>query len=109
MFGHLRKKQYFCSNKSHHASRRKASGPGWDVSFYMEYTKQPITLAEQINILKQRGLIFENEEQAIAVLNHISYFRLASYWRVMEENSRIHRFRSGSRLAPILCPTIRIV
>ena len=32
----------------------------------MEYTKQPITLAEQINILKQRGLIFEDEEQAIA-------------------------------------------
>ena len=102
MFGHLRKKQYFCSNKSHHASRRKASGPGWDVSFYMEYTKQPITLAEQINILKQRGLIFENEEQAIAVLNHISYFRLASYWRVMEENSRIHRFRSGSRFSSVL-------
>ena len=58
----------------------------------MEYTKQPITLAEQINILKQRGLIFEDEEQAIAVLNHISYFRLASYWRVMEEKSQFpHR------------------
>ena len=26
--------------------------------------------------------IFENEEQAIAVLNHISYFRLASYWHM---------------------------
>jgi len=25
------KKQYFCTNKSHHASRRKTSGPGWDV------------------------------------------------------------------------------
>lgn len=68
----------------------------------MEYTKQPITLAEQINILKQRGLIFEDEEQAIAVLNHISYFRLASYWRVMEENSRIHRFRNGSRFSSVL-------
>ena len=66
-FAYIKKKQYLCTNKSHHASRRKTSGPGWDVSFNMEYTKQPITLAEQINILKQRGLIFEDEQQAIAV------------------------------------------
>ena len=102
MFGHLRKKQYFCSNKSHHASRRKTSGPGWDVSFNMEYTKQPITLAEQINILKQRGLIYENEDEALGILNHISYFRLASYWRVMEENTHPHRFRSGSKFSSVL-------
>jgi ABC-type uncharacterized transport system YnjBCD substrate-binding protein len=29
---------------------------GGTFLFNMEYTKQPITLAEQINILKQRGL-----------------------------------------------------
>ena len=45
----------------------------------MEYTKQPITLAEQINILKQRGLIFEDEDAALRILSFISYFRLASY------------------------------
>jgi len=49
----------------------------------MEYTKQPITLAEQINILKQRGLTFEDENAALRILSQISYFRLASYWRVM--------------------------
>ena len=38
----------------------------------MEYTKQPITLAEQINILKQRGLIFENENEALSGLNSIN-------------------------------------
>ena len=68
----------------------------------MEYTKHPITLTEQINILKQRGLIFENEDEAINVLSHISYFRLASYWRIMEEDSRVHRFRSGSRFSAVL-------
>ena len=68
----------------------------------MEYTKQPITLAEQINILKQRGLIFEDEDAALRILSFISYFRLASYWRVMEENSRIHRFRSGSKFSAVL-------
>ena len=70
--------------------------------FYMEYTKQPITLAEQIQILKQRGLIFESEEEALAVLSRISYFRLASYWRIMEEDSRIHRFREGSNFLSVL-------
>ena len=75
---------------------------GGTFLFNMEYTKEPITLAEQINILKQRGLIFENENEALSVLNHISYFRLASYWRVMEENSRIHRFRSDSRFSSVL-------
>ena len=69
---------------------------------YMEYTKQAITLADQINILKQRGLIFEDENAALRILSQISYFRLASYWRVMEENSRMHRFRSGSKFSTVL-------
>ena len=49
---------------------------GGTFLLYMEYTKQPITLAEQINILKQRGLTFEDENAALRILNHISYFRL---------------------------------
>ena len=68
----------------------------------MEYTKQPITLAEQINILKQRGLIFENEDEALNILNHISYLRMASYWRIMEENSHPHGFRGGSKFSSVL-------
>ena len=75
---------------------------GGTFLLYMEYTKQPITLAEQINILKQRGLIFEDEDAALRILSFISYFRLASYWRVMEENSRIHRFRNGSKFSAVL-------
>ena len=68
----------------------------------MEYTKQPLTYAEQINILKQRGLVVEDEEEAISILKRVSYFRLASYWRVMEENSHIHQFRSGSKFSSAL-------
>ena len=100
-FDYFRQNTYLCINKSHHASRRKTSGPGWDV-FYMQYTKQPIPLAEQIKMLKQRGLIFENEDEALSVLNRVSYFRLASYWRIMEEDSRAHRFRPGSLFSSAL-------
>ena len=43
---------------------RKASVPGWDFVFYedkrMRYTKQAISLAEQIKTLHERGLIIED-------------------------------------------------
>ncbi len=96
------KKTTFASTNPTTLLVARPADQGGTFLLYMEYTKQPITLAEQINILKQRGLIFENENEALSVLNHISYFRLASYWRVMEENSRIHRFRSGSRFSSVL-------
>lgn len=48
----------------------------------MEYTKQTITLVQQIETLKQRGLLIENEEEAKNALDTISYFRLAGYWRL---------------------------
>lgn len=61
-----------------------------------------MTLAEQIETLKRRGLVFEDEEEALGILNRISYFRLACYWRVMEENSSTHRFRCGSRFSSVI-------
>ena len=45
----------------------------------MERKKQqqiPLTVGEQIINLKDLGLIIENEEEAIALLNDVSYFRL---------------------------------
>lgn len=62
----------------------------------MEYTKQPISVAEQIEILKQRGLIIDNEAEAVAVLERISYFRLAAYWRPMEQDKAQHVFKPES-------------
>ena len=56
----------------------------------MKYNKQPISIDDQITILKGRGLIFDDEQNAHSVLENISYFRLAGYWRTMEQNSSIH-------------------
>ena len=83
----------------------------------MEYTKQPITLAEQINILKQRGLIFEDEEQAIAVLNHISFFPIdrlypqlccIAYWlnSINPQNTFVQDFRSLLSRYPMVQPSM---
>ena len=32
----------------------------------IDYTKKPLTLAEQVARLKQRGLVFDDENEAIA-------------------------------------------
>lgn len=74
-----------------HASRRPAH-PGRSSSFYMattdhsEYTKRPLTLAEQVARLKHRGLIFDNETEATAYLFNISYYRLRAYTYPFQDN-----------------------
>ena len=52
----------------------------------MEYTKQPIDYPQQIQMLKERGLIIKDERQALEQLQIISYFRLANYLRPMEQD-----------------------
>ncbi len=79
-----------------HASRRTAH-PGRSSSFYMvdsnkltdrlEYTKKPLTLAEQVARLKRRGLVFDDESEATAYLFNISYYRLRAYTYPFQENS----------------------
>ena len=62
----------------------------------MEYTKQPITLAEQINILKQRGLIFEPQLCCIA------------YWlnSINPQNSFVQDFKSLLSKYPTVQPSM---
>jgi len=45
----------------------------------MKYEKLPITVSEQVNKLKGRGLSFENELKAQEYLSNISYYRLRAY------------------------------
>ena len=68
----------------------------------MRYTKQLLSLQQQIEILKQRGLQIEDESVAKNVLDTISYFRLAGYWRLMEADKQQHTFRRGSKFSQIL-------
>lgn len=52
-----------------------------ELIFYIlmkTYTKQPISIADQIVMLKGRGLLFDDEHIAIEYLKIISYFRLAN-------------------------------
>ena len=68
----------------------------------MKYTKQLLSLQQQIDVLKQRGLFIENEEEAKNALDIISYFRLAGYWRLMEADRQQHTFKPNSRFSQIM-------
>lgn len=67
----------------------------------VRYTHQAVTTERQIETLKERGLIIDDIEQAIEILDTISYFRLAGYWRHLEIDRTTHQFKNGSRFADI--------
>lgn len=62
----------------------------------MRYTKQAISLAEQIEILRMRGLIIDDETECLKVLKNVSYFRMAGYWRPLEKDKKLHTFKPDS-------------
>ncbi|MDO4165539.1 MAG: Abi family protein [Bacteroides sp.] len=92
---------YFCIDKSRPLPIRTAypAGPFFYVG--MIYTKQAISINEQIDVLRQRGLIIEDETKAHDLLERISYFRLADYWRMMEADRGTHEFKPGSRFSTV--------
>lgn len=62
----------------------------------MNYTKQAISFEDQLSMLRERGLIIEDDAKALQQLHSISYFRLASYLKPMECDSLLHLFRDNS-------------
>ena len=62
----------------------------------MQYTKHAMDFSWQLNILKQRGLTIENEEEALNFLHSVSYFRFANYLQPMELDVESHQFAPNS-------------
>lgn len=68
----------------------------------MNYNKQPIDITTQLALLKQRGLIINDEGLALKQLASISYFRLASYWKTFETDEATHSFTSDFQFDDII-------
>jgi len=60
------------------------------------YTERPLTVDEQIELLKQRGLNFADENKAYHVLSHVSYFRLKSYLTPLTSNKEQWIFKASA-------------
>ena len=52
----------------------------------MEYNKPPLTIAQQLQKFKERGLTIEDEDRAKRYLSFISYYRLRAYTYPYQKN-----------------------
>lgn len=64
--------------------------------------KLPKTIDEQLVLLKQRGMIFKNEANAINHLKNISYYRLKGYWWEMQDNKARYTFKANSYFEEVI-------
>ena len=85
----MEKSRTFATNRSRHTSSHgECNRPGLRF-FIMEYTKQALTLSQQIDILKQRGLIIDDETEATIILitEHFAKYDTPEFppaWKTLE-------------------------
>ncbi|MBQ3657222.1 MAG: Abi family protein [Bacteroidales bacterium] len=68
----------------------------------MEYTKRSLSISQQIQQLKDRGLIIADDDFASRILSNVSYFRLANYMRTCEIDLATHQFKQGTTFESII-------
>lgn len=61
-----------------------------------EYSKKPLPVELQPELLKSRGLNIKNDDDATQNLLNLSYYRLSGYWYIMLEDKAKHRFKPDS-------------
>ena len=64
--------------------------------------KKSRSIEEQIELLKQRGMIVGDEIFAARHLAHISYYRLKGYWWDMQYDKTHHLFQPDSNLEDVV-------
>jgi len=64
--------------------------------------KPAFTIADQIGLLKQRGMLFHNEASAHHFLVNISYYRLKGYWWDMQADFSQHNFKPQTYFEEII-------
>jgi abortive infection bacteriophage resistance protein len=70
----------------------------------MVYNKPAITIEQQLNRLKERGLVVENDNTAAYFLRNVSYYRLAGYWWPMlqDGDGERHQFKENSTFENVI-------
>ncbi len=66
----------------------------------VKFTKPPLSLEAQLDLLESRGLGIRDRARALEVLRHFNYYRLRAYWMGLEEpaGQGTHRFKPGAQL-----------
>jgi len=66
------------------------------------YTKSPLGVQDQINLLKSRGLLIPDESRATRYLQNISYYRLSGYMYPFLVDTRQHIYKTGTTFEDVL-------
>ncbi len=64
--------------------------------------KTPYSIADQIALLKQRGMLFNDEQSAYHFLENISYYRLKGYWWDMQEDVSSHALKPNTYFEDVI-------
>lgn len=69
------------------------------------YTKPHLAFADQIRLLRSRGLLIDDEAEAERLLSTIGYYRLSGYWyvyRQLDNGRRDDRFVGGTTFGRVV-------
>ncbi|HEJ6164831.1 TPA: Abi family protein [Pseudomonas aeruginosa] len=66
------------------------------------FDKPALTVEQQLELLKNRGLTVANDERATRFLEVVTLFRLSPYMRPFQEPGPDHKFKEGSSLREIV-------
>jgi abortive infection bacteriophage resistance protein len=61
------------------------------------FTKPAITPAQQLDLLKQRGLTILDESRALCFLEAVSFFRLTPYMRPFQHSDNRHQLSTSTK------------
>lgn len=64
--------------------------------------KPAYSIADQIQLLKSRGMQFRDEPEASSILKNISYYRLKGYWWDMQSDRVKHIFNPDSYFEDVI-------
>lgn len=71
----------------------------------MQYIKPFLSVSDQVDLLKRRGLIIDDRITASSFLSTVSYYRFSSYTLVFEEcntSERSHQFKPNTNFSDIV-------
>jgi abortive infection bacteriophage resistance protein len=66
------------------------------------FSKPAKTFQEQVQLLQSRGMIIDNEQEAIFYLQHLNYYRLTAYWLPFEIDHTTHLFKPNTTFSDVL-------
>ena len=66
------------------------------------FAKPATTHAQQVMLLRQRGMVIDDPAAAAFYLQHLNYYRLGAYWLPFEADHATHSFKPGTKFGDVL-------